>query len=99
MRPVGDLLDDHATRQAERGGRLAQRVGHQPQHVLRRAHDDGDDDDRERQRAGERREMPHRRDHDLVDEQTDDDGGRAEQDVVDEADDEGERRSVPYSAR
>ena len=34
--------------------------------------------------------MAHRRDDDLIDEQADDDRGRAEQDVVDEPNDEGE---------
>ena len=40
---------------------------------------------RQRDRAGPAGEMPHRRDHDLVDEQADHDRRRAEQDVVDEA--------------
>ena len=35
-------------------------------------------------------EMPHLRDHDLVDEQADDDRGRAQENVVDEADHHGE---------
>ena len=36
-------------RRAESGGGLAQRVGHQQQHVLRRAHDDGNDDHGQRE--------------------------------------------------
>ena len=86
-RAIGDARDHQRARQAERGRRLAQRVGHQRQHVLGGAHHDRDHDDRERHRAGPAREVAHRRDHDLVDEQADDDRGRAQQDVVDEAHD------------
>jgi hypothetical protein len=50
--------------------------GHQQQHVLGGAHDDGNDDHRQRQRAGDAREIAHRHDHHAVDEQADDDRGR-----------------------
>ena len=40
--------------------------------------------------AGEAREMPERHDAQLIDEQADDDRGRAQQNVVDEANDRGE---------
>ena len=76
-------------RPSARGG-LAQLIGHQQQHVLGGAHDDRDDDDGERDRAGDAGEVSHRPHHDLVDEQAHDDRGRAEQDVVDEADDGGQ---------
>ena len=89
---VGDLrMIISAARQADRGRRLAQRVGHQQQHVLGGAHDHRNDDHGQRHRAGPAGEMAHRLDHDLVDEQADDDRRRAEQDVVDEAHDRGQR--------
>ena len=44
----------------------------------------------ERDRAGEAGEMPHGRDHHLVDEEAHHDGRRAEQDVVDETDHRGQ---------
>ena len=40
--------------------------------------------------AGPGREMAHRHHHDLIDEQAGDDGGRGQQNVVDEAHDKGE---------
>ena len=86
-RAIGDAHDHLRARQAERGGRLAQRVGHQAQHVLGGAHHDRDHDHRQRHGAGPAREVAHRRHHDLVDEQADHDRGRAQQDVVDEAHD------------
>ena len=43
-------------------------------------------------RAGDAGEVPHARDEDLIDEQADDDRRRAEQDVVDEADDDRDLR-------
>ena len=45
--------DDPPLRRAERIGRLAQRVRDQRQHVLGRADDDRDDDQRQRQHAGQ----------------------------------------------
>ena len=50
---------------------------------------------RQRDGAGERREVAHAHDQELVDEQTDDDGGRAQQHVVDEADHDAEPRIAP----
>ena len=44
----------------------------------------GNGEHRQRERAGQRREMPHLDHHDLIDEQTDDDGGGAQQHIVDE---------------
>ena len=41
-RAVGDATDHLPVRRAERDGGLAQAVGHQPQHVLGRAHDHRD---------------------------------------------------------
>ena len=87
---VGDPLDHQRARQAERGCRLAQRIGHQQQHVLGGAHHHGDHDHGERQAAGEGREAAHRHHDGAIDEQADDDRGRAQQDVVDEADHRGE---------
>ena len=87
---IGDPPDHQRARQAERGRRLAQRIGHQPQHVLGGAHHHGDHDHGERQAAGEGREAAHRHHDGAVDEQADDDRRRAQQDVVDEADHRGE---------
>jgi hypothetical protein len=47
-------------------------------------------DDGECDAAGQAREMAHRRDHDLVDEQTDHNGRSAQQNIVDEAHDAAE---------
>ena len=85
-RPVGNPLDHQRARQAERGCRLAQRIGHQQQHVLGGADHDRDHDHRQRQRAGQRGEAAHRHHDRAIDEQADDDRRRAQQDVVDEAD-------------
>ena len=79
------MRDDHMrARQAERRRRLAQLFGTSVSmsSVVRTT--TGIDEHRERHRAGTAREVAHRRHHDLVDEQADDDRGRAQQDVVDE---------------
>ena len=67
-------------------------LGTRLKHVLGRANHDRDHQDRERHSAGDGREVTHRRHHDLVDEKTDHDRRRAEQNVVDEANDKGEPR-------
>ena len=51
---------------------------------------DGHDDNGERQRAGDAGEMAHPHDDNLVHEQSDDDRWRAQQNIVDEAHEEGE---------
>ena len=87
---VGDPLDDQRARQPQRACRLAQRIGHQQQHVFGGAQHDGNDDHGQRQRTGDGREVAHRHHHRAVDEQADDDRGRAQQNVVDEADHRGQ---------
>ena len=84
---IADPLDHQRTRHAERGAGLAQRVGNQVQHVFGRPNHDRNHQDRQRDRAGDGREMTHRRHDDLVNEKADHDRRGAEQDVVDEADD------------
>ena len=98
-RAVGDHHDHLPLRRAERRRRLAQRVRHQAQHVLGGAHDDRDDDDRQRHRPGPGREMAHVDDHHLIDEEPDDDRRRAQQDVVDKAHDFAKAAAPAYSAR
>ena len=68
--------------------RFPQGSGNEQQHVFGRAHDDRNDDNRQRDGAGKPEKWPIARDHDLIDEQADDDRGRAEQNIVDEAHDE-----------
>ena len=87
---IADAHDHFPARRAERGCRFAQRVGDEGEHVLGGAHDHRNDQHGQRDAACPSREVAHPDDQDLVDEQADDDRGRREQDVVDEADDEGE---------
>ena len=93
-RPPGDLHDHRRHRRAERRARFAQGARHEAQHVLGGAHDHRDRDDGERDAAGPAGIAAHRLHHERVDEEADQDGGRREQDVVDEADDFGELRAL-----
>ena len=79
---------------AEAGGGFAQGVGHQIQHVLGGAQDHGDHQERQRDRSGPRREMAHANNHQLINEEADDDRRRAEEDVVDEANDGSQRAGL-----
>ncbi len=83
---IRDTLDDERARQAERGRRFAQRIGDKAEHVLGGSHHDRNDDDSQRQRAGQCREAAHRHHDRAVHKQADDDRGRAQQNVVDETD-------------
>ncbi len=82
---VADEDDGAPARRAQCDGGLAQADRDQPQHVLRRAHHDGDHQDGQRRPAGPAGKAAERRHQDLVDEQADEDGGRGEQNVGDEA--------------
>ena len=86
---VQHLHDHLPLRHAERQRGLAHLRRHQAQHLVGGAHDHRQDDEGERDRAGERREVAAGLHHDEgVDEQAEHDRRRRQQDVVDEAHDE-----------
>ncbi|ENN85907.1 hypothetical protein RHSP_17315 [Rhizobium freirei PRF 81] len=96
-RPGGTVDHHHhglPARRTERGGRLAKRIWHQQQHVLGRAVDDREGDQRQREDAGDGGVAVHGNDHGAVDEYADDDRGCGQQDVVDELGKLGELRAV-----
>jgi hypothetical protein len=80
-----DHQDHLPLRRAERHRGLAQAVRDEAQHVLGGAHDDGNHDQRQRERARPRREVPDAKHVDLIDEEPMMIDGAGQQDVVDEA--------------
>ena len=72
----------------------ASETGNQPQHVFGRADHDRNDDDGERDAARDPENPAEWLHHQLVDKQADQDRGRREQDVGDEADSVPERRAA-----